>query len=471
MRYYLLVDFGSTYTKLTAVDAKLKDIIATSKAITTVETDIHEGYALALADLEKQFSQPVTFDKIVACSSAAGGLKLAAIGLVPELTTEAAKRVCLGAGGKVELVFSHFINDAEIQKIKDKKIDIILLSGGTDGGNSESVIFNAEKLSKAHLGIPIIYAGNKSAQDEVIAIFKAFNQTYHICENVMPKLNELNIESASNQIKKVFLERIIEAKGIKKIENQIDRVILPTPNAVLIASELLSKGYLDEPGLGEIMLLDIGGATTDLYSMTKGLPTKIEVVYKGLEEPFAKRTVEGDLGMRYSALGVYEALTEEERERFLLQGIDLHKEAEMRNHDIAFVPKSDQDYVIESVFAGICADKAMSRHVGSLERTYTPFGFMYYQTGKDLSRVTAIIGTGGVVINAKDPQKILKELWAKRHKAEEARPMHTEFYLDQDYILSAMGLLSLENKALALHIMKKRIRLMKQGDDNRGTQK
>ena len=90
---------------------------------------------------------------------------MAAIGLVKELTVEAAKRVCLGAGAKVDLVFSHHLNKSEVQQIIDKKIDIILLAGGSDGGNSESVIYNANLLGELGVNIPIVFAGNKSAQD------------------------------------------------------------------------------------------------------------------------------------------------------------------------------------------------------------------------------------------------------------------------------------------------------------------
>ena len=130
MKNYLLIDFGSTNTKLTAVDVENAEIIGTAKHFTTVEEDIRIGYNNALKELYSKYGK-LEFEKIVACSSAAGGLKMAAIGLVKELTVEAAKRVCYGAGGKVDLVFSHFITSSEVEQIKEKKIDIVLLAGGT----------------------------------------------------------------------------------------------------------------------------------------------------------------------------------------------------------------------------------------------------------------------------------------------------------------------------------------------------
>ena len=135
-----------------------------------------------------------------------------------------------------------------------------------------------------------MFAGNKDAQDEIEDILTKANKAFFICDNVMPKLNQLNIEDAKNRIKDIFVKNIIEAKGIKKIEERIDQVILPTPHAVLMAAELLSKGFDDEKGLGELMIADIGGATTDVYSMSEGLPKQMNAILSGLEEPFAKRT-------------------------------------------------------------------------------------------------------------------------------------------------------------------------------------
>jgi uncharacterized protein (TIGR01319 family) len=457
MKNYLLVDFGSTFTKLTAVSLDQEDIIATSKAITTVETNIIEGYDKALKKLHKKIGDEIKFDKIVACSSAAGGLKMAAIGLVEELTTEAAARVCLGAGAKVELVLSHNINNQEVQSILDKKIDIILLAGGANGGNKDCVIHNAKQLAKSSVKSPIVYAGNKDAIDEISEILSLANKDYHICENVMPRLNVLNINSAKDKIKEIFVKNIIEAKGIKKVEKTIDQVILPTPNAVLMAAELLSKGFDQEKGLGDLMVADLGGATTDVYSMAQGLPTQLNALLSGLEEPFAKRTVEGDLGMRYSAMGALHSFSASEISHYLKENIDIVAEATKRFEDIEFISETDHDYIVDDILAGKCIETAVSRHVGNLKGVYTPMGIMYYQIGKDLTQTSYFIGTGGVVISSKDPVKILKNAVKMETKPMELRPHNPIFLLDKDYILSAMGLLSIDYPEIALKIMKKRI--------------
>lgn len=459
MSKYLMIDFGSTFTKLVAVDTQKEDIIATASHFTTVAEDITIGYTNALKELYKKLGEEIQFDKIISCSSAAGGLKMAAIGLVEELTVEAAKRVCLGAGARVDLVLSHHINKKEVQSIIDKKIDIILLAGGTDGGNSECVLYNAKMLGEAGIKIPIIYAGNKSCIDEIEEIFNEYNLNGYFCENVMPQINILNIPSARDKIREIFLQNIIVAKGIKKIENVIDKVILPTPEAVLKACDLLSKGYLREPGLGELVCADIGGATTDMYSMSTASAKRSDVVIKGLEEPYAKRTVEGDLGMRYSALGVLKALTKEEV--ILInedENVDMEKELTFRNDHVDVVFNDDHQSKVDLIIGGICVDKAMGRHVGKMEEVYTPMGLVYNQTGKDLTKIEYVIGTGGILVNSKDPRKILSKVTGNKKTYLELRPENPNYLLDKDYILASMGLLSEIEPLLALKIMKKHLK-------------
>lgn len=459
MSKYLMIDFGSTFTKLVAVDTEKEDIIATAAHFTTVNDDITIGYKNALKDLYSKIGEELKFDKIISCSSAAGGLKMAAIGLVEELTVEAAKRVCLGAGARVDLVLSHHINKREVQSIIDKKIDIILLAGGTDGGNTECVLYNAKMLGEAGIKIPIIYAGNKSCIDEIEEIFNEYGLNGYFCENVMPQINVLNIPSARDKIREIFLKNIIVAKGIKKIETVIDKVILPTPEAVLKACDLLSKGYLREAGLGELVCVDIGGATTDMYSMSTASAKRSDVVIKGLEEPYAKRTVEGDLGMRYSALGVLKALTEEE---IILinqdENVDMKVELEYRNEHVEKVFEDEHQSKVDLIIGGICVDKAMERHVGKMEEVYTPMGLVYNQTGKDLTKIEYVLGTGGILVNSKNPQKILSKVVGDGKKYLQLRPENPKYLLDKDYILASMGLLSEIEPLIALKIMKKHLK-------------
>ena len=180
MKPYLLVDFGSTYTKITCVDLDREYIIGTSKATTTVETHVLDGYDKAYNRLIRDHPEIKEKDisGISACSSAAGGLKMAAIGLVEELTVEAAKRACLGAGAIVNLVFSHHMTKREVKKLLETDIDIILLAGGTDGGNQECILHNAKRLRDSEIDVPIIIAGNKDATDEIDEIFEGSGMEY-----------------------------------------------------------------------------------------------------------------------------------------------------------------------------------------------------------------------------------------------------------------------------------------------------
>lgn len=460
MSVHLLVDFGSTYTKLTAVDVAKEVIIGTSKAMTTVKTDVLEGFNTALEKLENAHPKMGEISAVSACSSAAGGLKMGAIGLVEELTAEAAKRACLGAGALVNHVYTHHLSKKEIKTLKSAAIDIILLAGGTDGGNKECIIHNAQKLKEAEIEVPIIVAGNKDAADEIETIFEGSSIEYYIVDNVMPKLKELNVKAAKDVIRKIFITKIIEAKGIKKAEAKTGEIIMPTPESVLMAAELLAKGYEDEEGYGELMVVDIGGATTDIHTIGRGYPKRTEVILKGLQEPFAKRTVEGDLGMRYSANALLSLVSPYEFKKYYQYDDEssIEASAKKRSEHVEYLPDSDQEEAFDAALARICCDLSVSRHVGSVEVVYTPLGNMYYQTGKDLTEIKYVIGTGGVLIHRKDAKQILSEVTKKSNKKLELRPEDPNIRIDENYILAAMGLLSQKHPKLALKLLKRHLK-------------
>lgn len=238
---YLTADFGSTYTKLTAIDASKAEIIGTSAAFTTIETDVMEGYNSALQQLENKIGE-FKYDQLLCCSSAAGGLKMVALGLVPELTAKAAKMAASSAGAKVVKTYAFEISKAEQNEIYEIDPDLVLLCGGTDGGNKEVIITNAKKLCEIDRNFSTIVAGNKSASSEVDAVFSESGKDFVITENVMPEFNKLNIEPAKQKIKELFISKIIDAKGLNKVQSMTNSEIIPTPLAVLNGCELLSKG-------------------------------------------------------------------------------------------------------------------------------------------------------------------------------------------------------------------------------------
>src|SRR5699024_8955906 len=182
-----------------------------------------------------------------------------------------------------------------------------------------------------------------------------------------------------------------------------------TPASVLKAAEVLSKGTKDEEGIGDLVVTDIGGATTDIHSIGEGEPSRPSVILRGLEEPIAKSTVEGDLGMRYSAIAVSEAAGNRLMKKYLdIDEYDLEEEFEYRYNNTSFISKEDKDIVFDEAMAKVCLDISMKRHAGKIESIYSPLGAMYSQTGKDLIELPYLIGTGGIIVNSKNHFEILK---------------------------------------------------------------
>jgi len=268
----------------------------------------------------------------------------------------------------------------------------------------------------------------------------------------------LEVEPAREEIRHVFMSRIIEAKGMGDAEHLINGILMPTPQSVLKAAEILSTGSDKEEGAGDLIVVDIGGATTDVHSLCDGEPTKTGVTLRGLEEPYAKRTVEGDLGMRYSALSLFEASSTREIKKHLKdKTVDIEAQCRHRSHNIRMVPQTEADIDFDEAMAKVATDHSMTRHAGVIEAVYSPMGMVFSQTGKDLMEVKYMIGTGGVLVYSKNPQAILAEGCYKEEEINSLRPKHPKFVVDKSYILSAMGLLAEEDPDLAVRMMKKYI--------------
>ena len=456
MRPVLLIDFGSTYTKVTAVDLDGQQLLGTADSFTTIQTDVGEGLQNALTKLET-ITGPLAYTARYACSSAAGGLRMITSGLVPELTAEAARQASLGAGAKVLKVYSFQLTEDDIQEIIAINPDIFLLVGGTDGGNVEVILHNAKMLATAQFDFPIIIAGNRTAARECERILQGHE--VHIVENVMPRFGVLNIEPARLKIREIFLHRIIQAKGLSKAAELINGILMPTPSAVMKAMRLLSQGCEDESGIGDLIAVDVGGATTDIYSMADGMPGDASTVYKGLPEPYDKRTVEGDIGMRYSIRGIVEAAG---MNRICqLSGLDKARVEELldllsEHTDMIPEPGSDLEK-LDYALASMAIETAVARHAGTMEEAYTLMGLTYVQSGKDLRRVRQVIVTGGSLIRTTRTAEIAAHALASPASPMSLRPLKADIRVDRKYILAAMGLLSEYEPATALRIMKKEL--------------
>lgn len=459
MRPVLLIDFGSTNTKVTAIDLDEEKLLGTAAAFTTIFTDINEGLENAVKILEEKTGK-LDFVERYACSSAAGGLRMVSSGLVPELTAEAAKMASLGAGAKVMKVYSFNMTEDDAEEIEQINPDIMLLVGGTDGGNSACILNNAKVVAGIKGEFPVIIAGNRNAARQCQRIIGDTHQTY-ICENVMPKFGKLNIEPTQTQIRDIFLQRIISAKGLTKATSLVSGIVNPTPAAVLKGIKLLAEGTENEPGIGELLAVDVGGATTDVYTICDGLPTRGNTVFKGLPEPYAKRTVEGDIGMRYSIHGIVEAAGV--RKISELSGIPEEKVIEMVDHlseHTDEIPTNEEWENLDYALAGMAIDTAVERHAGYLEEVYTAMGSSYMQLGKDLSNVRQVVVTGGSLIHTKRTDEIAAHALLNPEKPMSLRPGRANILVDRSYIIAAMGLLSEHYPDIALRIMKKELENM-----------
>lgn len=462
----LAIDFGSTYTKVVAVDLRGETLLGVAQALSTVETDITLGLQKALGRLETALGiRHLNSERILACSSAAGGLRLVAVGLVKVLTTKAAEEAALGAGAKLVGTFSYGLSPADMREIERLKPDLLLLAGGTDGGNEKTILQNAALLSGSSVMSPIVLAGNKMATRQARSMLKSGGKDVTVVENVLPELDRMNVDPARAAIREIFMQRIVHAKELDKAQSLAGNIIMPTPMAVLEGARLLAEGTDEEEGLGELMVVDVGGATTDVHSVARGTPSQDNVIVKGLPEPYVKRTVEGDLGIRYNAESILEIAGEEMIEkRMPFSGDSLHNQSDLGSavkrlsRNIGAVPEREEDFAVDIALANAAVDIATRRHAGVIDETYLPAGKVRIQRGKDLMNARNIVGTGGIFAYGRESRRILEAALYDPGSPEFLRPIAPELFIDKCYILFAMGLLAGESRGAALRIMKKNLK-------------
>jgi uncharacterized protein (TIGR01319 family) len=462
---FLLVDFGSTYTKVIAMDLDKEEVLGRAQSPSTVQENMLLGLLSALGRLTIHGHpiDDVTIQKSrkLACSSAAGGLRLVAIGLVPTLTLAAAQATALGAGAKVIGSYAYELNSDDIKQIENSGCDIVLLCGGTDGGNKDIILHNATMISKSDLNVPFLVAGNRAVSDIVKSILEAKGKYVERTENVLPDLDRLNVEPARECIREIFMNRIIHAKGLDKAQEYIGDILMPTPLATLKAAQLLADGCENEPGLGELMVVEVGGATTNVHSIARGYSSTGAYLFKGIPEPYAKRTVEGDLGIRYNAPTILDIVGETKvlsNISYQVEDVlDLAKIVSYISRNVSFVPVSEQDIHIDLALARCAVEVAVERHAGSLKEVWGPYGVAKVQHGKDLTELRNLIGTGGIFCYNPFARKVLETALYDEKNPLSLKPRNPDFYIDYGYILYGIGLLSEVDPLAALRIAKKYI--------------
>ena len=447
----LIAEIGSTTTLVSAFDLSAKPrFLGQGQAATTVlEGDVRVGLSRAIESLKESLGESsIEYDELLASSSAAGGLKMCVHGLVYDMTVRAAKAAALGAGAIVRQTTAGKLTQSDLAEQRAIQPNLILLAGGTDGGERETALYNAELLATSGTGAPVLYAGNAQNQSAIKAIFERAGVPVYLTENVYPRLDALNIEPVRKQIHAAFERHIVSAPGMEHIRDLVTGPILPTPGAVMEAAMLLYEE------IGDLVVLDIGGATTDVHSVTNGSEEIARLLTA--PEPFNKRTVEGDLGLYVNAHHLVEQIGEEKLSHEL--GLDVA--AVLREYRP--IPETDAQFLLTSRLCLEAGLTAISRHAGRLRHFYTPQGRATAAEGKDLSLVKTIVGTGGALTRLPERERILRQLADCNAGSTMLYPkpgtMHLAF--DEKYIMASLGVLAKTNPAAAKELLLETLRFV-----------
>ncbi len=419
----IATDCGSTTTKAILIERQGEEYRQTyrGEAPTTVEApfeDVTRGVLNAIAELEDLSGRKLLEDDhiitpaqdgagadvYVSTSSAGGGLQMLVAGVVQSMSAESARRAALGAGAIVMDAIA--INDRrlpheKIELIRHLRPDMILLSGGTDGGTVSHVVELAEYIAAARprprLGhtfrLPVIYAGNKAARDEVAqALADKADPT--VTDNIRPTLEREHLRPAREKIHDLFMEHVMaQAPGYPKLMDWVSAPIMPTPSAVGNIMQSVAKQH----GIN-IVGVDIGGATTDVFSVFDGM---------------FNRSVSANLGMSYSVSNVLAEAGLANIMRWVpfdMDERDLHNRIKNKMIRPTTIPHVLEELKIEQAIAREALRLAFHQHktlaVGlkgvRQERTIAD-AFDQVATGEsliDIRRLDMLIGSGGVLSHA-----------------------------------------------------------------------
>ena len=451
----LVAEIGSTTTVVNAFDHLESDnpvFLGQGQAPTSVkEGDVNIGLQAAIEDMKKNLhieNEKLEYTNMLATSSAAGGLRMTVHGLVYDMTVKAAKEAALGAGANIHLITAGKLSKVDMIKLDRIKPNIILIAGGVDYGERETALYNSELIAASDLNIPVIYAGNIAVADDVKLIFESYSKekNLHIVPNVYPKIDILNIEPTREVIQDIFEKHITEAKGMEKIREMVNGPIIPTPGAVMKASKILK----DE--IGDLVTIDVGGATTDIHSVTEGTEKVNKILVE--PEPIAKRTVEGDLGVFINKRNIVDIIKIEKLEKELnMTPEDIEK---FTNSDIA-IPETEEHKRFIERLTKEAVIVSINRHAGGY-RTYFGSKSDTLAFGKDLTAVKWIVGTGGALTRLTAREEILNSI-SQFNRADKLLPTaEAKILIDNDYIMASLGVLSSLNKEAAIKLLLKSLK-------------
>jgi len=447
----VLADFGSTFTKVTLVELGSGRLIARAQAPTSVESDVMIGYQVAL-DEALRSAPEVELGPRLAASSAAGGLKVAAIGLVEDLTAAAGRQAALNAGARVELVLHGRLGAPQTTALREAHPEVILFCGGTDGGQEQIVLENARSIAAAGIDGHYVVACNGQIAERVAEILAAGGSRVELVPNVMPRIGALEVEPARAAISEAFVHHVIQGKGLSRGTEFAREVLMPTPEAVLRATGLLAETA------GDVVVVDIGGATTDVHSAVQSSePTP------GIRGPLLPvlpvlRSVQGDLGLRSSAPSVFEADAEWVLGNAGVSEPEVLAAVGRRAVEPGFVAVEDVDWQIDRALAVACSFHAVRRHCGRLTIRSSPNQPARISTdGPDLRDAPLLLGTGGILVRTPSAEEILRTA-IDRSDDRSLTPRKARYGIDESYVMAAAGLLADIDRGAATRLMRENIR-------------
>jgi uncharacterized protein (TIGR01319 family) len=461
LKRFCLIDVGSTTTKAILFTKDTKWSYSRREAPTTVEKpyeDVTYGVLNALRALENETGEILLRDNVpclpcFSTSSAGGGLAIVVAGLVAEVTAKSAERVALGAGAIVQDVIA--LNDdrtsyKKIETLKTLRPDMVLLAGGFDNGTVHGPVYLAELLNQSGLRpklaergkLPVIYAGNTRAQTYIKEQL-AERFIYHPVPNLRPSDYQENLDPAREAIHDVFMDHVMSrAPGYNKYKEWISAPILPTPAAVGRILELVSKDLNKR-----ILAIDIGGATTDIFTAENG-----RVV----------RTVSANLGMSYSILNVVNQAGVEAVMDLLNLDLDDREVLDRIGNKYlrpTTLPDSNEDTIIECAVASIAIREAIQEHLSVLhgislsltEEEMTRSIIRKKKGGKSSSRKPTldydlVIGSGGKLSHS--PRETAAMILTNAICPEGT----LDLAVDSVFMFPQLGVLSQENPELALEL-------------------
>lgn len=418
----LLAEIGSTTTLVFAFDLVENQLILKAKgtAETSIDgTSVFQGLNTAIMDACKD---GIEYKQLHLSSSAAGGLSMIVVGLVKDMTVKAASEAALGAGANIKEIYVGKLSEDDLQMISSNPCNILLLAGGVDYGEKETVIHNANMLSRIAVSFPVIYAGNKAVSTQVEQIFQRAGIEIHVVDNVYPTIDELVVSPVRNKIQQVFERHIIHAKGMNELSTLVVGHIMPTPAAVNTMAALM------QPWLKNVMVIDVGGATTDIHSVNQ-----VSFQYKHRQysvEPEAKRTVEGDLGVYKNRYYLYDSLENSNHSRTLLD-------------DFGAITLTQQQKQLRDELTNHAVKTALLRHVGKFKVSYGAQGKTTMIDGKDCTNIDTIVLTGGALLYHQNPEEVIQKILTRYQGIYLLPSTDVCIVKDTDYLWSSLGVLSL----------------------------